>query len=106
MAKNAVSLPSVGVRAQRSSNRSVPATKIACNAYTSAMTAWLQNVYDVTNTSEATRPPATDAESSVPASTITPAAIAPSTADARLSAYAGSPCDTRANSPPMAKYSG
>ena len=77
-----------------------------CSAYTSAMTAWLQNVYDVASSSAAAAPAAAMPDNSAATSATNPHATAASTADARLSARAGSARVSQTASLPIAKYSG
>ena len=70
------------------------------------MIAWLQNVYDAAKRSATPRAGAIDPDSSAAASTMRPQATAPSIADARFSACAGSALVSQSIAVPIAKYSG
>ena len=77
-----------------------------CRAYTSAITAWLQNVYEPANNSAAPTAARIEPDNSTPTRVRTPQAIAASTAETRFSAWAGSPPIPCTSVPAMAKYSG
>ena len=62
------------------------ATIAMCSAYTSAITAWLQKVYEPANSNAAATPAARVPASSEASSTMRAHATAASTADARFSA--------------------
>jgi hypothetical protein len=73
------------------------------SAYTSAMIAWLQNVYEPANSRAAPAPAMSEPEISAASSTSTPVATAPATTEARLSACAASPPDHQTNGAANAK---